>query len=108
MSSLRLESRQYKAKGIAMITDKIEMTIPGELPDLNTIIAESKKGNRNWQPYNHMKKEHTEKIAWIAKSKRVKFEKVDGFNPCSYGSFVLTRLNIQTCIFQWFCIHFAF
>ena len=47
MSSLRLESRQYKAKGIAMITDKIEMTIPGELPDLNTIIAESKKGNRN-------------------------------------------------------------
>ena len=30
------------------------------------------------------------------------------FNPCSYGSFVLTRLNIQTCIFQWFCIHFAF
>ena len=77
MSSLRLESRQYKAKGIVMITDKIEMTIPGELPDLNTIIAESKKGNRNWQPYNHMKKEHTEKIAWIAKSKRVKFEKVD-------------------------------
>ena len=51
-----MESRQYKAKGIAMITDKIEMTIPGELPDLNTIIAESKKGNRNWQPYNHMKK----------------------------------------------------
>ena len=38
-----MESRQYKAKGIAMITDKIEMTIPGELPDLNTIIAESKK-----------------------------------------------------------------
>ena len=31
-----------------------------------------------------------------------------GFNPCSYGFFVLTRLNIQTCIFQWFCIHFAF
>ena len=67
MSSLRLESRQYKAKGIAMITDKIEMTIPGELPDLNTIIAESKKGNRNWQPYNHMKKEHGSNHALVFK-----------------------------------------
>ena len=74
---MRPGSRLYKVKEIAMITDKIEMTIPGELPDLNTIIAESKKGNMNWQPYNHMKKEHTEKIAWIAKSKRVKFDKVE-------------------------------
>ena len=32
----------------------------------------------------------------------------ESFNPCSYGSSVLTRFNIRTCIFQWFCILFAF
>lgn len=56
---------------------EVKFTIPGELPDLNTIIAESKRGNRGWQPYNKIKKEYTEAVAWIAKAKRVKFKKID-------------------------------
>ena len=46
-----------------------EIEIPGELPDFNFIIAETKKGNRNYQPYNKIKQEHTEKVAWIIKAK---------------------------------------
>lgn len=46
-----------------------EIIIPGELPDFNFIIAETKKGNRNYQPYNKIKQEHTERVAWIIKSK---------------------------------------
>lgn len=46
-----------------------EIIIPGELPDFNFIIEESKKGNRRYQPYNKIKQEHTERVAWIIKSK---------------------------------------
>ena len=46
-----------------------EIVIPGELPDFNLIIEESKKGNRRYQPYNEIKQHHTERVAWIIKSK---------------------------------------
>lgn len=45
-----------------------KIVIPGELPDTNTIITESKKGRGKWQPYNEMKQEYTNTVAWIAKS----------------------------------------
>ena len=45
-----------------------KIVIPGELPDLNTIIAESKRGRGKWQPYNELKQEYTNIVAWIAKS----------------------------------------
>lgn len=55
-----------------------KIVIPGELPDLNTIIAESKRGRGKWQPYNEMKQEHTNIVAWIAKSEiKKKLEKID-------------------------------
>ena len=46
-----------------------KIVIPGELPDTNTIITESKKGRGKWQPYNEIKQTNTNKVAWIAKSK---------------------------------------
>ena len=49
------------------------IVIPGELPDLNTIIDESKK---HWAEYNRMKKEYTEMVAWLAKGKG-KFKKIN-------------------------------
>lgn len=49
------------------------IVIPGELPDLNTIIDESK---RHWASYSTMKKENTEMVAWLAKGKG-KFKKID-------------------------------
>lgn len=56
----------------------MKIVIPGELPDLNTIISESKKGKGKYQPYNEIKKEHTSIVAWIAKSKiKKKLEKID-------------------------------
>ncbi len=55
-----------------------KIVIPGELPDLNTIIAESKKGRGKWQPYNEMKQEYTNIVAWIAKSEiKKQLEKID-------------------------------
>lgn len=57
---------------------EVIVVIPGELPDLNTIIKESKRGRGNWQPYNDIKQEHTERIAWIAKSKiKKRLKKID-------------------------------
>ena len=57
---------------------EVTVVIPGELPDLNTIIKESKRGRGKWQPYNDIKQEHTERIAWIAKAKiKKKLEKID-------------------------------
>lgn len=54
------------------------ITIDGQLPDLNQIIAESKRGRGKWQPYNDMKQEHTNKVAWITKANiKEEFEKVD-------------------------------
>lgn len=49
------------------------IVIPGELPDLNTIIDESKK---HWASYSTMKKENTEMVAWLAKGKG-KFKKIN-------------------------------
>jgi len=55
-----------------------KITIPGNLPDLNTIIKESKRGNRNWQPYNEIKKENTDKVTWIVKAKiKKELNKID-------------------------------
>lgn len=55
-----------------------KIVIPGELPDLNTIIAESKRGRGKWQPYNEIKQANTIKVAWIAKSKiKKKLNKID-------------------------------
>ena len=55
-----------------------KIVIPGELPDLNTIIAESKRGRGKWQPYNEIKQEYTNIVAWIAKSEiKEKLEKID-------------------------------
>lgn len=56
----------------------MKIVIPGELPDLNTIIKESKRGRGKWQPYNEIKQVNTNKVAWIAKSKiKKKFKKID-------------------------------
>lgn len=56
----------------------IKITIPGKLPGLNEIIAESKRGRGKWQPYNEMKRLHTEEIAWIVKSKvKKEFEQIN-------------------------------
>lgn len=55
-----------------------KIVIPGELPDLNTIIDESKKGRGKWQPYNEMKQEYTNIVAWIAKSEiKKQLKKID-------------------------------
>lgn len=55
-----------------------KIVIPGELPDLNTIIAESKRGRGKWQPYNEIKQEYTNIVAWIAKSEiKKQLKKID-------------------------------
>jgi len=41
------------------------ITIPGELPNLNAILAGAK---RHWSSYASVKKAQTRKIAWIAKN----------------------------------------
>ena len=48
--------------GKEIVTHKI--TIPGELPDLNTIIEVAKQ---HYGQYAKLKKENTESVAWIAK-----------------------------------------
>ena len=56
----------------------MKIIIPGELPDLNTIIAESKRGKGRWQPYNEIKQEYTNIVAWIAKSEiKKQLKKID-------------------------------
>ncbi|MEG3071052.1 MAG: Holliday junction resolvase [Peptococcaceae bacterium] len=47
--------------------------IPGDLPDLNEIIEAAKS---HYMVYAAMKKVHTEKVAWVAKSAG-RFKKVD-------------------------------
>lgn len=55
-----------------------KIVIPGDLPDLNTIIEESKRGRGKWQPYNEIKQANTNKVAWIAKAAiKDKLEKID-------------------------------
>lgn len=49
------------------------IVIPGELPDLNTIIDVSKA---HYIYYSDMKKEYTEMVAWLAKGKG-QFERID-------------------------------
>jgi len=51
------------------MSDNWKIIIPGELPTLNEIIDEAKRGNYRYQPYNTMKKEHTQDIAWLAIAK---------------------------------------
>ena len=41
-----------------------EITIPGELPNLNAALAGAK---RHWSNYAQIKKAQTNKVAWIAK-----------------------------------------
>ena len=41
-----------------------EITIPGELPNLNATLAGAK---RHWSNYAQIKKAQTNKVAWIAK-----------------------------------------
>ena len=40
-----------------------EITIPGELPNLNAALAGAK---RHWSSYAQIKKQQTNKVAWIA------------------------------------------
>ena len=55
-----------------------KIVIPGELPDLNSVIAESKRGRGKWQPYNELKQEYTNIVAWIAKSEiKKQLKKID-------------------------------
>ena len=42
-----------------------QIIIPGSLPSMNQIVDASKK---HWAQYSTMKKEHTEAVAWLAKS----------------------------------------
>lgn len=51
------------------MSNRWTIIIPGELPTLNEIIDEAKRGSYRYQPYNTMKKEHTYDIAWLAKAK---------------------------------------
>ena len=51
-----------------------KIIIPGELPDLNTIIDKSKQ---HWAAYSKMKKEHTEKVELIAKNELSKMNKIN-------------------------------
>ena len=41
-----------------------EITIPGELPNLNAALAGAK---RHWSSYAQIKKQQTNKVAWIAR-----------------------------------------
>lgn len=51
------------------------LTIPGRLPDLNDMIDAAR---RNKITSANMKKDNTEVVAWIAKSKRIPhFDRVD-------------------------------
>ena len=45
---------------------KYRITIPGELPSMNEIVDASKL---HYMEYSNMKKENTELVAWIAKTK---------------------------------------
>ena len=56
----------------------MQIEILGELPSMNEIIAEAKKGRKGYQPYNTMKATYTEMVAWTAKAlppmKRVRLD----------------------------------
>lgn len=44
-----------------------KIIIPGELPDLNTIIAKAQLKANKYQAYSQLKQINTDKVAWIAK-----------------------------------------
>ena len=46
---------------------EVKIVVPGEMPGMNEIVTAAKKGRRKYQPYNDMKRENTESVAWIAK-----------------------------------------
>jgi len=48
--------------------EKYKLTIPGELPDMNTIIAKANLGAKNYQAYSQLKEKNTGAVAWIAKT----------------------------------------
>lgn len=52
---------------------QVTLIIPGELPDINQIIAASKSHHMK---YSSMKKEYTDLVTWIARGKG-KFKRID-------------------------------
>src|SRR5690606_16017213 len=66
-----------KPKELVQIMSKKTDTIiiPGELPDLNQIIAESKS---HWGSYSSLKKANTQLVAFCTKQAKVKqYKKID-------------------------------
>jgi hypothetical protein len=57
----------------------VKLIIPGKLPTLNEIIAESK---RHYGQYSSMKARHTEMVALLAKEQNIK--------PISQADFIIT------------------
>jgi len=45
----------------------VKIEIPGRLPGLNEMIDAAKQGRGKYQPYNTMKNEYTNMVAWLAK-----------------------------------------
>lgn len=45
----------------------MKIVIPGEMPGFNEIIKVAKQGRGRYQPYNEMKRENTEAVAWVSK-----------------------------------------
>lgn len=45
----------------------IKIVIPGTMPGFNEIVEVSKQGRGKYQPYNDMKRENTESVAWLSK-----------------------------------------
>jgi len=54
-------------RGKKLMADQ-EITIPGELPNLNAALAGAK---RHWSSYAQIKKQQTNKVAWIARGQLV-------------------------------------
>lgn len=54
---------------------ELKIVIPGTMPGFNEIVKAAKQGNRRHQPYNDMKRENTNLVAWtsnkIPKKKRI-------------------------------------
>ncbi|WIF95148.1 hypothetical protein [Caminicella sporogenes] len=55
-----------------------KLIIPGELPDLNTIITKAKLKRKNYQAYSQLKEKYTDLVAWSAKEQKIKkYKKID-------------------------------
>lgn len=46
---------------------EIKIVIPGTMPGFNEIVDAAKRGRRNFQPYNTMKRENTNLVTWVSK-----------------------------------------